>query len=206
MKKITHLLALLLFCALTKTYALTGDSSPAQTNQAILESVKTELASFLENIPVNLEKEHGFNDRAEFAKAVPASIYRIVGVDENGKAFQTNLYNVVIAVNGEYRSMLSVSQTDGKYEIETVGGALMAKELQAFEKNNPSSADQEKIVVNVYTRAASFVSNRDIHTSVENTELIPLESAKSGLSNASVSRAQKSSYTLSEAVAALQLN
>jgi hypothetical protein len=176
-----------------------------QENQTIYESVKKELTSFLEVIPLDLEKEHGFNDRTEFAKAVPASIYRIIGVDAEGKPFQTNLYNVLVSVNGEYRAILTVSHTNGQYEIEAIGATLLAKELQLIEKENPITANQERIVLNVYKRSAGFVTYKDIDAPVENADLIPLASAKAGIAISESNRIAKPTYKLSEAITALQL-
>jgi hypothetical protein len=229
MKKITHLLAPLMICAVNTSFAglvdqaasektisnqciqymakeLQEASGAAGINQTIYESVKKELVSFLEVIPVNMEKDHGFNNRAEFANALPASIYKIIGVDATGKAFETNLYNVVVAVNGEYRAVLTVSAENGQYEIQAIGAALMAKELQSFEIAHPIAANQEHIMVNVYKKSAGFVASKEANTTIENVDLTPLESAKSSLFNMEVNRAPKSTYKLSEAVEALQLN
>jgi hypothetical protein len=176
-----------------------------QQNQTIYESVRKELSSFLEVIPVSLEKEHGFNDRSEFEKALPGSIYRIVGVDAEGKTFETNLYNVMVTVNGEYRAVLTVSHTDDHYEIEAIGATLLAKELQLIEKENPITANQERIVLNVYKKSAGFVTYQQINSPIENADLIPLVSAKAGIAVSEINRAAKATYKLSEAIEALQL-
>jgi hypothetical protein len=210
-KQLQLLIPALLFGLSTFSYAVTGgnekQATVAETNQTIYESVKKELSSFLEIIPSSLEKEHGFNDRSEFAKALPASIYRIVGVDVAGKTFETNLYNVVVAVNCQYRAVLTVSANNGQYEIQSIGAALMARELQALEIAHPIAANQERVMVNVYKKSAGFVAYQDANTTIENADLIPLESAKSGIStNVEVGRTAKSTYKLTEAVEALQLN
>jgi len=178
----------------------------ADENQTLYESVKNELSSFLEIIPASLEKEHGFNNRAEFAKAVPASIYRMVGVDPYGKLVPTNNYNVVVAVNGEYRAVLTVSSQNGKYEIQSIGGALLAKELQATEAANPIATGQERVMLNVYKYSASFITNVNANAVLENADLIPLESAKMGLANQEAGRSAKPVYKLSEAFDALIAN
>lgn len=175
-----------------------------QENQTIYESVKKELNSFLEVIPVDLEKEHGFNDRTEFAKALPASIYHIIGVDADGKPFETNLYNVMVAVNGEYRAVLTVSHSNGKYEIEAIGATLLAKEVQLIEKEHPVTSTQERIVLNVYKKAAGFVTYQDMNLPIENADLIPLASAKAGIAISESNRIAKPTYKLSEALEALK--
>ena len=95
----------------------------SERNQKIYEVTKKNLASFLENIPAGFESQHGFSSRSEFAKAVAGPVYTIVGVDENWNTFSTNLYNIPLLVNNEYRSMITVSEKDGVYEIQTVGAA-----------------------------------------------------------------------------------
>lgn len=208
MKKKLFIPLTILFLGMGSFRSTAGEISNQRTttDQAIYESVNKELSSFLQIIPADLEKEHGFNSRSEFTKATPASIYKIIGVGKDGQAFETNLYNVVVAVNGEYRAMLTVSVENGHYEIETIGAALLAEELQVFEKANPLPSGKERIMLNVYTRASSFVAYQDATTNIENAELLPLESAKTGLAGASTGRALKTSYSFSEALQALQLN
>lgn len=57
--------------------------SSAERDQKIYSLTNKELASFLEVIPAGFEKQHGFNDRNEFAKATLGHIYTIVGMDAN---------------------------------------------------------------------------------------------------------------------------
>ncbi|MEO6902894.1 MAG: hypothetical protein ABI315_07045 [Bacteroidia bacterium] len=210
MKKKLFIIAPLLFGLSFLAMAKEGENGKqptvSQVNQAITTSVKEELSSFLEIIPTTLEKEHGFNDRSEFTKAVPASIYRITNVSKEGNVFETNLYNVIVSVNNQYRAVLTVSFENGKYEIQTVGAAELAKELQLVEIQNPLPSEKEWIMVNMLTQAASFVSYNDINAGIENADLIPLESAKTGLQNASGTRATKSTYKLAEVVQALKVN
>lgn len=177
----------------------------AHVNQNITEAVKQQLNDFLNLIPMNAEKDFGFNSRAEFAQAVPASIYKMIGVGQDGRAFETNSYNVVIAVNNDYRAVLSVSFTNGKYEIETVGAAPLAKELYAVEQKHQLLQNEERVIVNVYPKASTFVANNQVNASIENANLIPLESAKTALQNEE-GRMIQASYKLSEAVEALKLD
>lgn len=212
-KRLLVIVPAFVFGLCTFAYAANGSKEKQQsqtsqtiieTNQNINEAVKQQLTAFLNLIPANAEKDFGFNDRSEFAKAVPASIYKMVGVDKDGKAFETNMYNVVVAVNNDYRAVLSVSLTDGKYEIETVGAAPLAKELYVAEKQHVLAANQERIIINVYTKASTFMAINNVNASIENANLIPLESAKTALQS-NTGRALKSSYSFSEAMQALEL-
>ncbi len=165
--------------------------------QKVVEFAKKELNAFLENIPAGLEKEHGFNKRAEFAKAVPGSIYTIVGLNNQGQVFATNVYNVVVTVNGEYRSMLTVSLSNGIYKIETVGAALLAKELQVIENRQTSANSSEKIMLNVYEKKCGFVAYKPAGTTIENAVFTPLESAKIAL-NTTTGKTKGTTYKVNE--------
>jgi len=177
----------------------------AEVNQSISDAVKQQLSSFLQAIPSGMEKDHGFNDRSEFATAVPASIYRIIGVDQSGNVFETGLYNVVVSVNGEYRAVLSVSFTDGKYEIESVGGAELSKQIKSVEEANTANLTKEKVIVNVYSKTSGFISYKEFNSSVENATLIPLGSAKLAMGEENA-RTQKAGFTFSEAMHAIGVN
>lgn len=209
-KRLLIIVPALVFGLSTLSQAGNGASEKQQQsvsidiNRSINEAVKQQLNDFLNLIPANTEKDFGFNNRAEFAQAVPASIYKNVGIDAYGRVVPTNLYNVVIAVNNDYRAVITVSYKDGKYEIENVGAAPLAVELQMAEAQYPLQEQQEHIMFEVYTKAATFMGYKHINAAIESAELIPLESAKSALS-AEKGRALKSTYKFSEAVEALEL-
>ena len=176
-----------------------GKALVDERNQKIYEVVKKDLSTFLEIIPAGFETQHGFNNRAEFAKAIPGGIYTIVGINENGKTIATDLFNIPVIVDNQYKAMITVSFTDGKYELETVGAAMLAAELQILEKQQPAA--EERIMLNVYSKTAGFVAYKTIDKSIETADFIPLTSAKTALNNAA--RTISSTYKLAELVAAL---
>lgn len=47
-------------------------------NERINQTAKKDLVSYLDFIPVGFEKQHGFNNRAEFEKATIGSQYEIM--------------------------------------------------------------------------------------------------------------------------------
>ncbi|HET6227410.1 MAG TPA: hypothetical protein VFF27_14090 [Bacteroidia bacterium] len=211
-KKLLIIVPALVFGLSTFAHEANGGNEKQQTaqsvlevNQSINEAVKQQLSSFLEGIPVGMEAGHGFKDRSEFAKATPASIYKIVGVDQSGNLFETGLYNVVIAVNDEYRAVLSVSSANGKYEIESVGGAELSKQIKSVEEANTENLTKEKVIVNVYSKTAGFISYKEFNSSIENATLIPLGSAKLAMGEEN-ERTAKAAYTFSEAMHAIALN
>jgi hypothetical protein len=213
-KKLLIIVPALVFGLSTFAHAANGGNEKQQstkavleTNQSITDVLKQQLSSFLEVIPVGMEKEHGFNDRAEFSLAAPVSIYKVVGVDKEGKVFETGFYNVVVSVGNEYRAIITVSSADGKYEIESVGGAELSKQIKSVELENTANstnAGKEKLIVNVYSKTAGFISYLDSNSSVENATLIPLGSAKIAMGE--VNRASQASYTFAEAMKAVGIN
>lgn len=213
-KKILIIVPALVFGLSTFAYAANGGNEKQQTaqtvievNQSINDVLKQQLSAFLEVIPVGMEQEHGFNNRDEFSLAAPASIYKVVGVDKAGKIFETGFYNVVVSVGNEYRAIITVSFADGKYEIESVGGAELSTQIKNVELENTVSATnagKEKLIVNVYSKTAGFISYLDAKLSLENATLIPLGSAKIAIGE--TSRAPQASYTFSEAMLALGIN
>jgi len=169
-----------------------------ERDQKIYEVTQKDLATFLENIPAGFEKQHGFNSRLEFAKATAGPVYTILGMYEDGKPVAANMFNIPVVVEGEYRAMITVSFSDGVYSIETVGAALLAEELQLLEKEKQPAAGCEKIMLNVYSRTSGFVGYRKTNETVEQTDFIPLVSAKTALENST--RIAKPAYKLAEIV------
>lgn len=187
--KILSLLVVMTICL--------GSGSWSQERSSIKEikaSVMKELSGFLDNIPAGFENQHGFNSRAEFDMAVPGSVYTIMGVNSEGKVFAANLFNVAVMVNDEYRAMITVSFVDGKYKIESVGAALLARELQVIENEVDTGSDLEKIMLNVYHKQSGFVAYQDVNADMETADFIPLASAKTALEE--TDKAIQSTYKL----------
>ena len=211
-KKLLIIVPALVFGLSTFAHEANGGNEKQQTaqaaievNQSINDAVKQQLSSFLNLIPEGMEKDHGFNSRAEFTKAQPASIYKIVGVGQDGKTFDTGLYNVVVSVNGEYRAVLSVSSLNGQYEIQSVGGALLSQQIKEVEAANASDINKEKVIVNIYSKTSGFISYKEFNSTIENATLIPLESAKLAIGGEN-NRVAKATYTFSEAMHELGVN
>lgn len=183
-----------------------GNDQEAQfeRDQKINEFLKKELVAFLEIIPEGFEEQHGFHSRTEFSKAIAGPVYTIMGVDINGKVFATNRFNVPVVVDDTYRAMITVSVVNGTCELETVGAAQLAGELQALEKAHPVAGNQEKILLHVYSKTSSFVAYREMNTAgMEQADFIPLASAKTSLATAE--KAIRPSYKLEELIQTLRV-
>lgn len=190
------------------SFALPPDKKSKQAimndqNQQVYEVAKNNISTFLENIPAGFEKQHGFNNRAEFARVIPGTIYHIYGVDNTGKVVATDSYNIPVMVDNEYRAMVTVSLVDGKYQLQTVGATLLANELQVIETQKQPSKDLEKVMLNIYDKKCGLIAYKDINTPIEDVDLTPLVSTKTGLQNAT-NRSIKTTYKLSEIIQALK--
>ncbi len=193
---------LIIFCFISskaKSTYITASSSP--NNEKVFEFVKNEITAFLEYIPIGFEKEHGFTSRDEFSKAIPGSVYLIKGIGIDGNIFATNLYNIPIVVDGEYRAMLTISYSDNTYQFEAIGANLLAKEIQILEKEMVPDASFEKIILNIYSKQCGFVTYKEGNTRIEDATFIPLASAKTALEE--TNRATGTTYKLNEIVTAL---
>jgi hypothetical protein len=199
MKKTFLLLAVFSVFTIELSYGATGDKSPkniSNRNQKIYEVTNRDLNSFLEIIPVGTEKQHGFDNREEFKRAVAGAIYTVVGIDSDWNTFSTDIYNIPVIVDNKYKAVISVSYKDGVYNIETVGAAELAAELQKIE---PVMAnDHEYIMLNVYSRASSFVAYPALNAATETANFIPLESAKTSLNE--TSKEVQSTYALPQLI------
>lgn len=193
MKKIVTLSFIL--CLAMFSFAQTPEAYRV-AKQKVLDASSKNLVSFLNNIPEGFEEEHGFHSRSEFKSAQPGSVYAIKGVDEQGKAYSTNFYNVAVVVNDEFRAMVMVELVGNEYVIQTVGASLLAKELQVIENNNTTSKESEKIMLNFYDKKCGFVAYEATSANLEKAEFTPLTSAKSVLTESNV--VMRSSYKLAD--------
>lgn len=206
MKKKTFTLISALFIGLSCFAVSPKDGESKENNlivrnQKIYELTKNDLVSFLNNIPAGMEKQHGFNNRSEFTKATAGPVYTILGMDANGMVTSASMFNLPVVIDGEYRSMITVSFANGVYQIETVGAALLAAELQLLEQEQKPTSDQERIMLNVYKRSSGFVGYQSMNKNIDEVNLIPLASAKTALGNSP--RVIKPGYKLSEIIQAL---
>lgn len=182
MKKTFLLLAAFSVFTIELSFGATGDNSPKNNNnrnEKIYEVTNRDLSTFLEIIPVGAEKQHGFANREEFKRAVAGAVYTVVGIDSDWNTFSTDIYNIPVIVDNQYKAVISVFYKDGVYKLETVGAAELAAELQ---KTEPVLVkDHEYIMLNIYSRASSFVAYPALNTAPETANFIPLESAKTSL-------------------------
>ena len=169
-------------------------------NERINQVAKQDLVSYLNFIPEGFEKQHGFNNRAEFAKATIGSQYEIMALAADGRLSPTKFFYVVVRVGGEYRALLTVGEVDGKLEIQSVGASPLAGELQAVEQKQNLSEKVKNVLVNDYNNKCSLVSYQEQGTRVEDAVYIPLASTKSFLEQSST---VQSSYKLPELVNAI---
>ncbi|MCB0395425.1 MAG: hypothetical protein KDD36_02150 [Flavobacteriales bacterium] len=150
-------------------------------NSRIMQVAQNNLKSYLEVIPAGLEQQHGFHNRAEFAKVTLGSLYQITALDKEGRITPTGFFYVVVSVDNEFRALLTVGEVNGKTEIQSVGASILAHDLQVAEEKEKVAADARRVLLNDYINGCSFVTYNEQNKPVEDGMFIPLSSARSFL-------------------------
>jgi hypothetical protein len=105
----------------------------------VLKAAEDEAGTFLGKIPDGYETYYGFKDRAEFSKiklGVPLKVFTINpdSVDETGGASKkflkdVNEWRVPVTINNEYRALITVVKSDGKFKAVDFGGVVLAHRI-----------------------------------------------------------------------------
>ena len=165
--------------------------SPDSLEQSIAGAGRTGLHSFLDKIPQGKEEMYGFRSRTEFVRAsvgVPYRVYTIADSQLNdGNSLSDALHpleewRLPVTVDGQFRAMLTVSRTDGRWRAVDFGAAGLAKELGAFERQNASLLPmQRKGIVRLFSLHCDFVTLTRQSGIPEDFIFWPLTSARSAL-------------------------
>jgi len=156
-----------------------------QTNQ--IKTVKNianiQLGDYLEKIPLGQEEMFGFNNREDFAQAEIGIPYEVLTLnadffdDENIRRdknyiMSTENWRVPIIVDNKYKSLLTVSRLNNKYNVVKIGANGLANELEIFKQNHPS--------INTPNILRVFQLKVDFILTSQNL-IYPLTSASNGL-------------------------
>lgn len=159
----------------------TGDAADASVQGTAMAG----LQAYLEKIPAGRERDYGFIDRDEFRRASVGTPIQVFTINPDsmqeridpGRNYMLplNEWRVPVVVNGEFRSLLTVSMVDKTLKIFELGGELMAKELVESFVSDPKS---RKALLRLYHFQCDFlVLDRD-GSGIENGEFRPLRSAR----------------------------
>lgn len=192
---------------ITLCLALSMSFAGFSQNERITKVANDGLVSFLNDIPQTFLKQHGFNSTAEFSKAKLGAQYQIMALGKDGSLTPTGFYYVTVTVDGEYRTLLTVGELDGKLDIQGVGYSPLSKELQEVEKAQRVSSNLTNVLVNDYTNKATYVTYVDNASNerLQKANFIPLASAKQFLGEATNSRL-KPTYKVAELVTLINAN
>jgi hypothetical protein len=160
---------------------VTTDASEA-TVQAV---AMRDLADFLNKIPPGRETMYGFKNREEFLQAslgTPVRLFTIPsdsmrnGIDaKKSHVIPQNEWRVPIIIDGEFRSLLTVSMVNNVLKTVELGGELLAKELMDFWKREPKG---RKALLRLYHLRCDFLVYDRNGAGIENGEYYPFHSAR----------------------------
>lgn len=138
----------------------------AQNHKEILMAAGEGISGYLEKIPEGQEGLYGFSSRSEFARAGLGRPYQVLALDpqffekdaDPGKESlrAAGEWMVPVAVDGHYRSLLTLARMEGEWRVVGLGAAGLARELQDLERRlgNP---DMPGRLLMVHALTADFV-------------------------------------------------
>jgi hypothetical protein len=195
MKIVWLRISLVIFCA---TQFIGGAFAQSRTvtteaNEPAVQTVAmTDLQPFLNKIPAGRETEYGFRNREEFLRAsveTPVQVFTINpdsmrnGIDPKGN-YLIPLYEwrVPVVVDGEFRSLITVSMVNNTLKTVELGGESLAKEMMIFWGNEHAGC---QALLRLYQLQCDFWILDRYGLGLEHGEFYPFRSARlvfSGLS------------------------
>jgi len=108
----------------------------------VMAAAKAGYAHYLQKIPVGHESRYGFNHRGEFELVKIGKPYQILNITydffsdttlvKSNYLFAIGEWRVPLSVNGEYRTLITISNMNGTLKVVGLGAAALAKELGVF--------------------------------------------------------------------------
>lgn len=139
-------------------------------NETIKTTLIKKLPVFLNNIPNGNEKEFGFKDRTQFDLISIGDPIQLATLKSNLSKDSfinyTNQWRVPIIVNNQYVLLATVSNKNELYELEDIGGSLLALEIQKLNLLG------KLILVRDYVNYTDYIFD------VQNKTIFPLSSAR----------------------------
>jgi hypothetical protein len=155
------------------------------TEASVQAVARTALESFLNKIPPGREIDYGFRNRGEFELAIVGTPVRVLtlhpdsmrdGIDPK-RSYMTplNEWRVPVIIEGEFRTLLTVSIVNNALKAVELGGELLAREMMEFWENEPGG---RKAMLRLYQLRCDFlVLDRD-GSGMEYGEFYPFRSAR----------------------------
>jgi hypothetical protein len=181
---------------------LPGIGAMAQSD-AVSRVANSNMATMLANIPVGREADFGFRSRTQFASCTAGKPIRVLTLSGSGPEealILLNEWRVPVLFDNHSVLLLTVVQNGGHYEVADLGGALLAKELEAKTPNGTYA-----YMVRLFNAHADFITASDNPEPTESLSFFPLYSAELFVGN-SRKMAAKPSYTRSDLTRLLSVN
>ncbi len=174
---------------------------PLENSGLVMKAAKDNLSSMLAQIPKGMEPRYGFPDQSELAKADIGQPYHVITLTNafytadklNGDNYieLQDEWRVPVTVNGENRTLLTVTGKDSSFKVVDLGGTLLAKEL--WQKNSTvNKADY--FLLRVYPLTMDLIVVRAPGQTFSEATYIPLTSATMAIK----AFGEKKTCTLSE--------
>ncbi len=157
------------FCA-----AAFGQSDNRVSIEKMYAFALKELPQILEFMPLNNEDRYGFNNRDEFKRArlgIPYQEYSMQTEEPTG------YWRVPVTVDGENRALLRLTRVDGEWKFAGFGGAGLAMELGALEREEGRAKPSGGRIIRDFEMSCDYVQFDRAPGSKPEGLVIPMESA-----------------------------
>lgn len=142
-----------LFLFLITCFISTNLLSQSEISDALIMNEATlRAATFLNLIPEGREADYGFNSRSDFSRIKIEKPYKTyyISADDNQLTFALSDWRVPISVDGDYKTLLTVQNINGKAEVVDLGGNKLAQKIQEFEKLYTTGDNLRLMIRNTY--------------------------------------------------------
>ena len=155
------------------------------TEASVQAVARTALDSFLDKIPPGRETDYGFRNRKEFKLAHVGTPVQVLtlhpdsmrnGIDpKRSYMIPLNEWRAPVIVEGEFRTLLTVSVVNNALKTVELGGERLAREMMEFWAKEPKG---RKALLRLYQLRCDFlVLDRD-GSGMEDGEFYPFRSAQ----------------------------
>ena len=151
----------------------------------IRQAAREALPAMLETIPPGRELGYGFTDRAEFRRATVGEPFRLCtlalpppqpGGPVEETVFQPlNEWRIPVRVDGRSRLLLTVIPAGSGWEVVGLGGATLARELQAAEETLAlGQSETHRFLVRLFPLRCDWFLASAAEAPTETSPVLPL--------------------------------
>jgi hypothetical protein len=154
------------------------------TEASVQSVAMASLEAFLNKIPAGHETEYGFRRREEFPRANLGTAIQVFTLHPDSMKnridpkrnymIPLNEWRVPVMINGEFRTLLTVSMVNNTLKTVELGGEVLAKEMMTFQEKEPNS---RTALLRLYQLHCDFLILDRNGLGMEHGEFYPLRSA-----------------------------